>query len=55
MRYLYRNVITGAEFMSNCEITAPNFVKTELGAAAPIKEAAPEEKKAPSKKGTKKK
>ena len=53
MRYIYRNVITGAEFLSNCEITAPNFTKTELG-AAPKDEAAPEEKKAP-KKGAKKK
>lgn len=34
MRFIYRNTLTGAEFQSNCEITAPNLIK--LGADAPI-------------------
>lgn len=33
MRYVYVNTLTGAEFSSNCEITAPNLIK--LGADAP--------------------
>lgn len=34
MRYVYRNTTTGAEFESNCEISAPNLIK--VGADAPI-------------------
>ena len=33
MRYVYRNTLTGAEFSSNCEITAPNLIR--FGADAP--------------------
>lgn len=34
MRYKYRNKVTGAEFESNCEISAPNWEK--VGAEAPV-------------------
>lgn len=33
MRFLYRNIKTGAEFESDCEISAPNYIK--VGADAP--------------------
>lgn len=33
MRFTYRNIKTGAEFESNCEITAPNLIR--FGADAP--------------------
>ncbi len=33
MRYVYVNTLTGAEFSSNCEITAPGLIR--LGADAP--------------------
>lgn len=29
MRFKYRNIKTGAEFESNCEISAPNYEKLE--------------------------
>lgn len=61
MRFTYRNIVTGAEFQSNCEITAPNYIK--LGADAPLiepvaepeikeAEAEPKPKKAPAKSKT---
>ena len=39
MRFTYRNIVTGAEFQSNSEITAPNLIK--LGADAPLTETEP--------------
>lgn len=57
MRYKYINEKTGAEFESNCEISAPNFIK--LGAETPapkplpVPEAKAEVKAEPKPKTTK--
>ncbi len=42
MRFKYRNVKTGAEFESNCEISAPTLVRVEAEAPAPIIEPEPQ-------------
>ena len=38
MRFLYRNIKTGAEFESDCEISAPNYIKVGADAPDPKKE-----------------
>lgn len=42
MRFKYRNVKTGAEFESNCEISAPTLIRVEAEAPAPIIEPEPQ-------------
>lgn len=49
MRFKYRNVKTGAEFESNCIVSAPNLIKVEAETTLPKVEPEPEVKAEPEK------
>ena len=49
MRFKYRNVKTGAEFESNCIVSAPNIIKVEAETTLPKVEPEPEVKAEPKK------
>lgn len=49
MRFKYRNVKTGAEFESNCIVSAPNLIKVEAETTLPKVEPEPEVKAEPKK------